>query len=76
MKTDSERVRKAKIAKAVAEVADVLGNTPAVCRHAYIHPLVIAGWLDGTLHRVIPEEVTRHPRKPEKAALNFLRQRR
>jgi DNA topoisomerase I len=33
----------------VAEVAARLGNTVAVCRKCYIHPAVIAGFLDGSL---------------------------
>jgi DNA topoisomerase-1 len=37
----SERSRKRAITAAVAEVAQYLGNTPAVCRSSYIDPLVI-----------------------------------
>jgi len=33
----------------VAQVAEQLGNTVAVCRKCYIHPAVIAGFLDGGL---------------------------
>lgn len=33
----------------VKEVAAALGNTPAVCRRSYIHPRVIAVYLDGGL---------------------------
>lgn len=33
----------------VKEVAAELGNTPAVCRKSYIHPKVIAAYLDGSL---------------------------
>lgn len=35
--------------KAVEQVAAQLRNTPAVCRKSYIHPGVIASYLDGTL---------------------------
>ncbi|PZO09833.1 MAG: DNA topoisomerase [Lysobacteraceae bacterium] len=35
----------------VAEVAEALGNTPAVCRKAYIDPRVFEAWQDGGLHR-------------------------
>lgn len=76
LKSDSERAHKAKIVTAVVEVAAVLGNTPAVCRRAYIHPRIISGWLDGSLGRAIPEELSSHPRKLEKVVLRFLRQRR
>jgi DNA topoisomerase-1 len=37
------------VAGAVAEVAARLGNTPAVCRACYIHPELIAAYLDGSL---------------------------
>jgi DNA topoisomerase IB len=33
----------------VCEVASLLGNTPAVCRKAYIDPCVFAGWERGEL---------------------------
>jgi DNA topoisomerase-1 len=33
----------------VARVAEHLGNTPAVCRKSYIHPRVLACYLDGSL---------------------------
>jgi len=37
------------VVRAVEEVAERLGNTPAVCRKCYIHPHVIASYLDGSL---------------------------
>ena len=36
---------------AVAEVARRLGNTPAVCRNAYVHPAVVDSYLEGKLRR-------------------------
>jgi DNA topoisomerase I len=39
------------VARAVEEVAARLRNTPAVCRKCYIHPAVIAAYLDGSLTR-------------------------
>ncbi|SHH85735.1 DNA topoisomerase-1 [Pollutimonas bauzanensis] len=33
----------------VKEAARLLGNTPAVCRDCYIHPAIIAAYLDGGL---------------------------
>lgn len=70
-----ERAIKATLAGAVKEVAMVLGNTPAVCRASYIHPEVFAGWLDGELHRRVPETGWRHPRRLETSTLAFLRRR-
>ncbi len=37
---------KAACVTAVAEVASKLGNTPAICRKCYIHPAVLAAFLD------------------------------
>lgn len=43
----SESARKRAVARAVAEVAHYLGNTPAVCRASYIDPRVIDLYTDG-----------------------------
>lgn len=45
--TDARRLVKA----ALTEVAALLGNTVAVCRKSYVHPQVIAAFLDGELTR-------------------------
>jgi DNA topoisomerase IB len=58
----------------VKEVAHALGNTPAVCRKAYIDPAVFAGWREGRLLR--PGEAPRGERQWEAAALNFLKRAR
>jgi DNA topoisomerase IB len=55
----------------VREVAAALGNTPAVCRRAYIDPAVFAGWRDGRVHRAAAS--CRGERQWEAAALKFLR---
>jgi DNA topoisomerase IB len=56
----------------VKEVARQLGNTPAVCRASYIHPVVFEGWRDGRLARAIDEADLVYPRKLERHALQFL----
>jgi DNA topoisomerase IB len=43
----SESGAKRAIARAVKEAADYLGNTPAVCRKAYVDPRVIDRYRDG-----------------------------
>ncbi len=68
-----EQARRSALAKAVGEVAAILGNTPAVCRGSYIHPRVLEGWLDGSLQRAIPPATAAHPRKLEQRVLRFLR---
>ena len=40
---------KKELVRAIARVAEELGNTPAVCRKCYIHPAVIAAYLAGAL---------------------------
>ena len=37
------------VVAAIKATAQSLGNTPAVCRRSYVHPAVIAAYLDGTL---------------------------
>lgn len=62
---------------AVQAVAEQLGNTPAVCRKAYIHPAVLDSYLDGSLlerlekaaHTLAPD-LTLRPE--EQAILNLL----
>jgi len=52
----SESARKRAVARAVAEVAHYLGNTPAVCRASYIDPRVIDLYNDNvTIHAVLGE---------------------
>ncbi len=55
----------------VREVAAALGNTPTVCRKAYIDPVVFAGWRDGRVERAAA--ACRGERQWEAAALRFLR---
>ncbi|MGH8074797.1 MAG: DNA topoisomerase IB, partial [Lysobacter sp.] len=55
----------------VKEVAATLRNTPAVCRKAYIDPVVFDGWLDGRLARAAAG--ARGERQWEQALLRFLK---
>ena len=57
------------IVAAIAEVAKALGNTPAVCRASYVHPLVTDAWRAGALR------ATRRPtlRMSERLLLALLR---
>jgi DNA topoisomerase-1 len=45
--TDAEGRRN--VLSAIRETADRLGNTAAVCRQAYVHPIVVEAYLDGKL---------------------------
>lgn len=44
---DSVTVRKRKLLSAIKETAEILGNTPAVCRGSYICPQILAAYAEG-----------------------------
>ena len=56
----------------VKSVAYALGNTPAICRKAYIDPCTFLGWCDGSLQRAA--NGARGERQWEQATLKFLAQ--
>jgi DNA topoisomerase IB len=56
---ESPSARKRAVTRVVKEVAEKLGNTPAVCRASYIGPAVIDQYLDG---RTIDDFRPRHLR--------------
>jgi len=69
----SETQAKKNIVEAVKEVAQRLGNTPAVCRKCYVHPAVLECYLAGKLERLIrtntPQATVEMPREAEEEAL-------
>jgi DNA topoisomerase IB len=71
--TGGELAIRSTLAAAIKEVAAILGNTPAVCRASYIHPLILQGWQDGSLQQTIPPAVAAHPRQLEQHTLRYLR---
>jgi DNA topoisomerase I len=46
---ESATAGKRQVAAAIKEVAAELGNTPTVCRKAYVHPVVVNAYLEGSL---------------------------
>jgi DNA topoisomerase-1 len=73
---------KKNVKDAIAAVARVLGNTPAVCRKCYVHPAVLETYLDGSLIEGLKnrtektlEKSFEHLRSEEAAVLTFLRER-
>ena len=66
----SERALKMLQNEVIQSVADALGNTPAVCRKAYIDPCAFAGWREGSLQRAA--NGARGERQWEQATLKFL----
>ena len=55
------RTRKSNLVRAIATVADNLGNTPAICKKCYIHPQILDRYLAGTLFGR-----NGHPTKPSR----------
>lgn len=77
---ESEPARKRQITRAVKSTAEMLGNTPSVCRSSYICPILIESYMEGK-----PFDRMRNPHKrrvvaktklsaQEKALIVFLRE--
>jgi DNA topoisomerase-1 len=78
---ETQRQAKRNIKEAITSVASRLGNTPAVCRKAYIHPGIFEHYLAGRSAKiVVPIKATRrYPRgalRPEETAVLALLRRR
>jgi DNA topoisomerase-1 len=72
--------RKRKVVEAIKETADILGNTPAVCRSSYICPEIINGFEQGRTignHFATLNELTRYRGQKlhaaEKSLLKFMK---
>jgi DNA topoisomerase-1 len=70
--------RKRNALEAVREVARHLGNTAAVCRKCYVHPEVLAAYMDdGKLEPTVPEKLgTRGLRSEERFVIELLARRK
>jgi DNA topoisomerase-1 len=70
---------KSNIKTAICAVAELLGNTPAVCRKCYVHPVIVEAYLSQT--RIAGLNGNKEESKPpdvrgaERAVLKFLRAR-
>jgi DNA topoisomerase-1 len=79
---DSNAALKKNVKAAIEKVAARLGNTPAICRKCYIHPLVLNSYLNGNLLIEVKQEVETElgapseSLRPEEAALLGLLSRR
>ena len=79
---DTKSQAKKNLVAAIERVAERLGNTPAVCRKCYIHPVILESYLDGTtveLVRQRAEDALSHRLSSlsgaEGAVLAFLQER-
>ncbi len=73
---------KKNIKGAIAAVAKVLGNTPAVCRKCYVHPAVLETYLDGALIEGLKKQTEKtlekslsNLRSEEAVVLSFLQEK-
>jgi DNA topoisomerase-1 len=68
---------KANIKTAICAVAELLGNTPAICRRCYVHPAVLEAYLASSripgLSEAMQNSGSRQIRLAEAAVLRFLR---
>jgi DNA topoisomerase-1 len=78
---DSQSIAKKNVVTAIEAVARLLGNTVAICRKCYIHPVIPTSYLSGSLARHLQikadSQIAKHLHelKPEEAAvLTMLRQ--
>jgi DNA topoisomerase-1 len=74
---ETKKQAKANVKTAICAVAQLLGNTPAICRKCYVHPAIVEAYLSG---RQIPRlnETIKTPenidlRAVERVILKFLR---
>lgn len=78
-KFDSQAQAKKNVVAAIERVSQRLGNTKAVCRKCYVHPVILESYLDGSLAGQIQqraEKEMKHLGKlpPEEAAVVMLLQ--
>ena len=81
-RVDTKVAARRNIKQAIGQVSGLLGNTVAVCRKSYIHPIVVDSYLDGTLLAFLKSRVEDALRQDleglsaeEGAVLAFLQQR-
>jgi DNA topoisomerase I len=77
---DSQATTKKNLRAAIEQVAHRLGNTPTICRKCYVHPDVLAAYIEGSLELKITEDATASQSaaalKPEEAAVLALLEKR
>src|SRR6516162_1331120 len=75
----TKKQARSNIKTAICAVAELLGNTPAVCRKCYVHPLIVEAYMNRTriaglngTKRLAPPNL----RRAERAVLKFLHSRK
>jgi DNA topoisomerase-1 len=76
---ETKKQAKANVKAAVCAVAQLLGNTPAICRKCYVHPAIVEAYLNGRQIAALGEAIETpdniNLRAVEAAVLKFLRAR-
>ncbi|HEY2467923.1 MAG TPA: DNA topoisomerase IB [Terracidiphilus sp.] len=77
---DSATQAKRNVVAAIKTVAEQLGNTPAVCRKCYIHPMVLECYMCGELLKILKiaerrAQKNKHSLRQEEVELMYLLER-
>jgi len=76
-KIENQKQAKANIKTAICAVAELLGNTPAICRKCYVHPAIVETYLSGREVAGLADAIKTpdhiNVREVERAILKFLR---
>ena len=81
-KFDSQTQAKKNLVRAIESVSAKLGNTPAICRKCYIHPVIMESYLEGSMLHAVQRRAEKgllegvHDLDPEEAAVLALLQQR
>lgn len=81
-KFDSQTQAKKNLVRAIESVSVKLGNTPAICRKCYIHPVIMESYLEGSMLHAVQRRAEKgllegiHDLNPEEAAVLALLQQR
>ena len=60
---DEVASRKKVTSTAIKDVAEHLGNTPAVCRSSYVHPLILEAFEEGSFHETFNQQLKKIRRR-------------
>ncbi len=78
-RAETKAEEKQRIAAAITDVSQRLGNTPSVCRNCYVHPTVLDTYAEGLLRLPPPSPPSKRPKTAlsaeEKALRRLLRKR-
>ena len=74
---ETKKQAKANVKTAIYAVAELLGNTPAICRKCYVHPAIVEAYLTGKQIPGVAEAIKNRDnidlRAAERAILKFVR---